>query len=276
MRKNVLVIVQNKQESGTYFENLHPDFQFFIATKTEEIWPVIECAPIQLILCTLNIPAVNGWDLCAHLKSSHRYSHIPVVLIACEDSLETKIKSLEAGADAHIVNPVSGKYLKALINNIISNRIKVGEYFTFSRQAAGDCKDLNNDRDFINELNHLIVTNIHNSSLNVGLLARQMNMSRATLYRRIKTITDLAPNDLIMNARLKYAAQLLATGGYKVFEIANKVGFQSPSSFGKAFIKQYKVTPRQYLQIKKQPVTAGHRNPENKPQLYYEAPVFTC
>jgi AraC-like DNA-binding protein len=111
--------------------------------------------------------------------------------------------------------------------------------------------DSNEEMGFNKKLNDLIAGHLHNRSLNVDMLASLMNMSRPTFYRKIKTITDLTPNELINLARLKQAAELLGSGNYKVYEIACMVGFHSQSSFGKAFIKQFKVTPTQYQQMKK-------------------------
>jgi len=100
------------------------------------------------------------------------------------------------------------------------------------------------------DLNHrlydVICTNLHNNNLNVSLLAKSLNMSRATLYRSIKSLNGITPNTLIKHARLKRAAELLASGNYKVFEIAKMVGFSSQNSFGRSFAKQFKVTPTEY------------------------------
>lgn len=87
--------------------------------------------------------------------------------------------------------------------------------------------------------------------LNVEQLARLMHMSRPTLYRKIKSITDRTPNELINEMRLKKAAALLAAGEYRVFQVAKMVGYTSQSSFGKSFLKQFKVTPATYQRTKK-------------------------
>jgi AraC-like DNA-binding protein len=78
-----------------------------------------------------------------------------------------------------------------------------------------------------------------------------MNMSRPTLYRKIKRITGLSPNGLINLTRLQHAASLLESAPYKVNEIAGMTGFLSPGSFGKAFVKQFKITPTAYQRMKK-------------------------
>jgi AraC-like DNA-binding protein len=100
--------------------------------------------------------------------------------------------------------------------------------------------------DFVKSLNECISENIHSKGLSVDWLAGVMNMSRPTLYRKIKSFTSQTPNELICSARLQQAAHLLASANYKVFEVAEMVGFSSSSSFCKAFLKKYKVTPVVY------------------------------
>ncbi|AXY74630.1 AraC family transcriptional regulator [Paraflavitalea soli] len=103
----------------------------------------------------------------------------------------------------------------------------------------------------IQKLNECLYEHVQDKGLNVELLARLMYMSRPTLYRKMKSVTNLTPNELINEARLKKAAALLATGDYRVFEVARMVGYTSQSSFGKLFLKQFKVTPATYQRMKK-------------------------
>lgn len=100
--------------------------------------------------------------------------------------------------------------------------------------------------DFLKRLYECISANIHNKILSVDWLANVMNMSRPTLYRKIKSLTNQTPNELICSARLQQAANLMASANYKVFEVAEMVGFYSSSSFCKAFLKKFKVTPGAY------------------------------
>ncbi len=58
-------------------------------------------------------------------------------------------------------------------------------------------------------------------------------------------------SELVGVARLKKAAELLPAGEYKIFEVAMMAGFNSHSSFGKAFLKQFKVTPTGFQILKK-------------------------
>lgn len=131
-------------------------------------------------------------------------------------------------------------------SSLIINNISCSENHT--RQQRDHIGSLKGD-EFIKRLQECIADNIHNKVLNVGFLASTLNMSRPTLYRKIKNITNHTPNELIGLNRLKQAALLLTSSNYKVFEVAELVGFNSSSSFCKAFLKQYKVTPVAYKRI---------------------------
>ena len=78
-----------------------------------------------------------------------------------------------------------------------------------------------------------------NMDIDVDNLARFMNMSRATFYRKVKALSNLTPNELINLSRLQKAAQLLIDGNYKVYEVANIVGYSLPSNFARDFHKQF-------------------------------------
>lgn len=249
MRNNVLLIAGTEQSCQLHNYLIHA-YNLFVASTREEVYQVFEKASIQLIICSVDLQALDGWQICTQLKASLCHAHIPIILLAGEDSLELKIKALEAGADACMHPAMPWKYLGAQIENLIINRIKVSRRVGAALPVHNNIFEADNEEEFGKKLNSCIVSHLHDPLLNVHLLAKLMNMSRPTLYRKIKTITSRTPNDLINEARLKRAAEQLEAGGYKVFEIARMVGFQSQSSFGKAFLKHYKVTPAAWQRIK--------------------------
>ena len=73
-----------------------------------------------------------------------------------------------------------------------------------------------------------------------------MNMSRSTLYRKIKALSDLTPNDFITLSRLKKSAELLSHG-YKVNEVAIMIGYSLQNNFSRDFHKQFGLTPTSYV-----------------------------
>lgn len=76
-----------------------------------------------------------------------------------------------------------------------------------------------------------------------------MHMSRSALYRKIKEMSNLSPNELVNIAKLKKAAELLKKGDYKIYEIAEMVGYNSQTSFGRNLQKQFNMTPTEYMKV---------------------------
>jgi len=113
------------------------------------------------------------------------------------------------------------------------------------------------DERFLETLNETICTNMEDTDLDVEKLARILNMSRITLYRKIKAISNLTPIELINITRLKKAAGLLAEGDNKIYEISYMAGFSSQSNFARNFLKQFKMTPTEYMHMKQAEKTNG-------------------
>jgi AraC-like DNA-binding protein len=83
--------------------------------------------------------------------------------------------------------------------------------------------------------------------LNVEHLSKMMNMSKATLYRKINALSDMTPNELINLSRLKRAAELLSEGNHKISEVSCMVGYTLQTNFTRDFSKQFGVTPSNYI-----------------------------
>ena len=92
----------------------------------------------------------------------------------------------------------------------------------------------------------MVEKNLSNPEYSIEDLSRDMCMSRATLYRKITSITGSSPSDFVKNVRLRKAAELLKEGGLTIAEIADQVGFNTPSYFTKSFKKLFGVLPTQY------------------------------
>jgi predicted ATPase/AraC-like DNA-binding protein len=82
----------------------------------------------------------------------------------------------------------------------------------------------------------------------VSELAREMNMSRSNLHRRIKSATGISVNQFIRNARLRKARELMSNDPLTVAEAAYMTGFRSASYFSKCFKNYFGYPP---VQIKR-------------------------
>ena len=96
---------------------------------------------------------------------------------------------------------------------------------------------------FITRFKEVVESRLADSEVSVEDLAADMNLSRVQLYRKVKSITDSSPVELLRNARLNRAYQMLLTTDKSVSEVAYAVGFTSPSYFTKCFKEEYGMVP---------------------------------
>jgi transcriptional regulator GlxA family with amidase domain len=99
------------------------------------------------------------------------------------------------------------------------------------------------DIQFLNELHEVIAKNMANEQFGVTELAEAMNMSRSNLLRKVKKSTNIPVNQLIREARLKRAMELLKNSTSNVSEVSVQVGFNSTSYFIKCFREYYGYPP---------------------------------
>ena len=251
MLPQLLLVFDDEQLLDFIKETLNNNFTLFTAKNEKEAIHLLDSEVIQLVIGDITTPNLNGFKICKIIKSSFAYSYIPVLLITENDSIDLKIKGLQADADAYIENTFSEKYLQAQIISLLNNREKIREFYACSPLVhIKNGVHTKADERFMESLNNTIFENIEDIELDIEKIAKCMNMSRITLYRKIKSISVLTPIEVINITRLKKAAELLSEGDYKIYEISDKVGFSSQSNFARNFLKHFNITPTQYMHSK--------------------------
>lgn len=169
-----------------------------------------------------------------------------MIFLTAEVSPQFKADAALAGADDYLGKPV---YMDFLVSSI-ENQLRNG-YVSETIRNIGETEPSNlvytkADESFLNALTQLINDHLEEADLDVNKLASLMNMSRATLYRKVKESLKVTPNDFIRVVRLKKAAELLRQKEYRINEIAYITGFSSSSYFSRCFYRQYGVLPKDF------------------------------
>jgi DNA-binding response OmpR family regulator len=250
----ILLLVDDNEDILEFLERiLNSKYTILKAADGQEAIKVLENEAVQLVVSDVMMPVMDGFELCKIIKTNVEFSHIPVIMLTAKNTIQSKVEGLELGADAYIEKPFSKEHLQAQIASLLNNRNMIREYFASSPLVhIKSMAHSKADERFLETLNDTICLHIEEVDLDVEKLAKIMNMSRITLYRKIKAISVLTPIELINLTRLKKAAELLAEGSYKMYEIADKVGFSTQSNFTRSFQKQFGITPSQYLHSKQE------------------------
>lgn len=246
--KLIMLIVEDnvevRQFVAGHFEN---DFEIQLAENGSiGLEKAFETIP-DIIISDVMMPVMDGIALCKNLKTDIRTSHVPVVLLTARTPIIFNIEGLETGADDYITKPFNLNILEARIWNLLDTRQKLRD--RYRKEITLQPKNVaitSPDEKFLEKIMDFIEKNIAETELSVEELGNVAGMSRVTLYRKIKALTNQTAVEFIRGIRLKRAAQLLEQNKLNVNEVAYMVGFLDIDYFRKCFKEQFGFTPKEY------------------------------
>lgn len=250
MTKPIILLVDDNEEILDFTaSNLVEEYDIVKCFDGDQALNYLKENSVQLIVSDIMMPVMDGFELCRHIKSDVELSHLPFILLTAKDTFQSKLEGLELGADAYIEKPFSPKHLKMQIANLLANRNKIKDYFANSPFAhVKSIAHTKEDERFLEKLNSIILKHLQEQELDVERLAKYLNMSRPTFYRKVKAISDLTPNELINLTKLKKAAELLTEESHDIHSISEVVGYSSARIFVSNFQKQFNMSPAEYIQ----------------------------
>ena len=244
----VLVVEDDPDMRGYLAKELAKDYNVLAAANGEDALAIIGKERIDLVVSDIMMPGMDGCTLCNRIKSTTEFSHIPVILLTAAVGMETRIETLEAGADGYIEKPFAMELLQANVANLFKNREIANRQFTqsplthFNAVVTGGM-----DQEFMESLHDTVMKHLAEPDLNIETLTSELGTSKSTLYRKVTANTGLNINEYIRVCRLKKAAEMLSSQKYRISEVAYMTGFSSPSYFATCFQKQFNVSPSAFL-----------------------------
>lgn len=244
-KHSILIIEDNPDLLDFISVKLKDDYTVIRSNGVKAIEKALELMP-DIIVCDLNLPEKDGFQICEALKTNMITSHIPVIILTAMDDNNTYIKSLEVGADLFLTKPFNLKVLKQSIKGLLFNREKLRYYYTNNTNKIENDGLSLIEREFLNKINSILEKNIDDSSFSVEELASKLNISRVQLYRKVKAVLGIGVGDYINNFRLEKAKELLISTSMNISEIAYSCGFASPNYFSTTFKSKHGVSPKDF------------------------------
>jgi signal transduction histidine kinase/ligand-binding sensor domain-containing protein/DNA-binding response OmpR family regulator len=245
-----ILLVEDDSDFRFYLkDNLAPIFTILEASNGQEGWKKTLAAQPHLVVSDVNMPLMDGLELCKKIKGDVRVRHIPVLLLTALSGEEDQLRALGTGANDFISKPFNVEILLSRIRNILDYKGSMEQ--VFKRRVdinpgqveveAAETKD-----DFINKAVSVLEKNVDNADFSVTDWCKALHMSRTRLYNEILVCTGKTPISFIRSFRLQRAAQLLEKSRYNVTEVAYMVGFNNPKYFTRYFKEQFGMLPSVY------------------------------
>ena len=261
-QQETMLLVEDNSELRLFLRSIFaPEYRIVEAADGMQGWSkALKFLP-DIIVSDVMMPEKDGISMMRELRADMTTSHIPIVLLTAKTSIESKLEGLEYGADDYITKPFSATYLKARVRNLLVQRQKLQELYRENLMspgaaASGECKGQAlqeqtpemspNDRKFMDKLVELMEKNMDNGDLVVDDLVQELAVSRSVFFKKLKTLTGLAPVEFIKEMRINRAVQLIGTGEYSMTQIAYMVGINDPRYFSKCFKQKMGMTPTEY------------------------------
>lgn len=246
-RYKILVVEDNRDILSYIRRHLSPSYQILTAGDGQEALEIVKEELPDMIVSDIMMPGMSGLELCKAIKNDIRLCHILFVLLTARSMSMQIEEGFEAGADEYIVKPFRMSLLQSRIRNLFANREQLKGIFSkkFSLENLG-IEVTSTDETFVKRYIEIVRHNFTNPNLDVNFICQEMGMSRANFYKKLHTVTDLSPMDMVRNIRLESAAQLLRESQLTISEITTRVGFNSNSYFSSCFKALYGVSPKSY------------------------------
>lgn len=246
--KPAVLLVDDNEELLSMLEDIFlPMYKVYIARNGREGWVMAQQIQPDLIVSDVMMPEMSGKELCYKIKTNVELSHISVVLLTAQTSVEYVVEGLMFGADDYVTKPFNVKVLLARCNNLIKNKKRLIAHYADKTVTESSVPEVINERDreLLVKCVSIIKENFENQEFDVTTLASELCMGRSKLYMQFKQITGLTPNEFILKVKLDEAMFLLKNHSeFNISEISIRLGFSSPRYFSKSFKSYFGVAPQ--------------------------------
>ena len=139
----------NRQLVEAYLAGL--DCEVRLAEDGESALEQIRAEPPDLVLLDVQMPGMDGYEVCRRIKAGPRGRLLPVVMITALNQTEDRVRALESGADDFMAKPVERVELVARVRSALRlkalyNTLDSAEQVIFALATAVEAKDALTER----------------------------------------------------------------------------------------------------------------------------------
>ena len=121
MSKGRILIIEDDRDIGEMLKHYfsYQDYETLHAVRGEDGLDLCRRRLPNVIVLDIMLPDMDGYQVCRHLRSNLRTSHIPIIFLTQKDERSDKIAGLELGADDYITKPFDIQELGLRIQNAL-------------------------------------------------------------------------------------------------------------------------------------------------------------
>lgn len=197
----------------------------------------------DLIISDVEMPNMNGLEMYEKLTGDLLTSNIPLLFLSAKTDDNIRLKGLSIGAIDYITKPFDDDELLVKICNFLMWHQKI-QVTALTKTLEGEEESTDKINPLLEKIILLVKENYTNPLYSLTEFTQDLGMSKSTLCRRLKAITDKTAMEILTEYRLNMAKNMLADGDMSVSDVAYAVGFNDPLYFSRRFKQFFGYPPK--------------------------------
>ncbi|NDV56966.1 hybrid sensor histidine kinase/response regulator transcription factor [Bacteroides sp. 519] len=258
-KMTIMLISNNASLVWLLADHFASKYNLDIQNDVAAIPELLKTNKYKLVISEAHLTDADGIELIKSIKQDQSNSQISCVILASENSLDERFRSMDAGVELYIEKPFDMEIIETEVERILKYK-ELQEQYTSSLNRKFELGDeafaTKDDKDFYDKMIAIIDANLTNPKLSVELVCNELGYTSQDFYTKLKEITSKTPNEIIREYRLSIVESLLISTSLPVDEIIEKSGFNNKTTFVKVFTQKFGMAPRNYREQHKRKILA--------------------
>jgi len=239
-----IVIVDDEAETRNGIANYFPwESVGFAVVCTcsggEDALRYLRANQVDVLVTDIQMPSMNGIEFVSKLREEN--DAIKIVFLSIHQNFNYARKALDLNVSGYLVKPTKYRdlmeFFTKLKKTLDAQRIPGAQKIAPDRHEDYYDMRLSSIREYVNQ-------NIRDVSLKSTAHFAYMNPSYLCSF--FKKYSGMGFYDYVTQQKMKRAAELLRNINSRISDVAQKVGYNNPNSFSRAFKQFYGMTPMEY------------------------------
>ncbi len=215
------------------------------ASNGEEALAAAEEVRPDLVISDIRMPKMDGLKLAGELMD--RYPGIKIIFLTAYDEFEYARQAVRLGVSDYILKPFGDGELEASVQRLLHLHPNTPASAKELEETLVPLIEKNTvENRYVKLALEYLEDHYNDTDFSIARLAEQISMSEGYISRLFKSETDTGINNYLIRYRIRKAMDFLKDPQVKVYEVAEKVGYQDIAYFSNTFKKLVGKSPSEY------------------------------
>ena len=236
----ILYVSADKDELESFADRFDGQFRIVSSHDWPDALSLLKQTDIDLVISNVDMPNIDGFELCRTIKNTFEISHIPVILLTSRTDERNKSIGYKMGADAFISKPYDYNQMYAIIRSQLGGRFEIKRQFNygFFYRMSPDQTFSIADEQFIINLNKLVDSNLSDPNFTTDTILQKTGISRGMMVKKLKGLLGTGLDDYLLKIRIGTVREKLVNTEDDLDSIARMAGFSDVDSMNRAFQRE--------------------------------------